>query len=199
MNISPGDWVSAGYDFTIPGNHVAETVQFANASVTIAGPCSNGGNGTVVIPLTAGPYTDPANKPDWFPTGDQNNPLSLEGAVTAPANLCGGTGTLNAASGAVFAADLEASSTAAKINVRFHYRDPKAKGKANVDCYALTQKQWDPATCGASWSSTNSYTPDLLLPVAMIGGLLVSALLGGALVVRQLRMRRRLTPIRVRG
>lgn len=199
IKISPGDWISAGYDFTIPGSHAAQTIQFVNATVTISGPCTNGGNDTVVIPLTAGPYSLGANDGNWYPTGDENSPLSLEGAVQAPANLCGGAGQLNASSGAVFSADLQSTVTTNSIHVQFHYRDPNAKGMGNVDCYALTQAQWNASTCGASWSSTDAFIPDLLLPVAMIGGLLLSALLGGALVIRQLRLRRRLTPIRLRG
>lgn len=191
IKVSPGDWVSAGYSFTIPGSHPAETVQFVDATVTLTGPCTNGGYGTVTVPLTSGPYTDPVNSSDWFPTGDQNSPTSLQGAVQAPSNLCGGAGQMDASSGAVFAADLQASDTSVKINVRFHYRDPNAKGKGNVDCYALTPAQWDSATCGASWSSTNSYTPDILLPLGTIGGLMLAGLLGATLIVRQIRSVRR--------
>ena len=192
IKISPGDWISAGYEFTMPGNHAAATVQLAGAQVTISGPCTNGGDATVTIPLAAGPYSDPANSSSWYPSGDENSPSSLQGAVQAPADLCGGTGQLDASAGAIFIADLQSTDTTDPIHLAFHYRDPNAKGKGNIDCYALTQSQWDAAACGASWSSTSSYYADVIVPLFTVGGFLLAAILGGVLFMRQRHLKQRL-------
>jgi hypothetical protein len=188
INISPGDWVAAGYDITIPGSHPGETVQLANAHVVISGSCTNGGSDSVVIPLSAGPYTIPANDSGWYPSGDENDPLVYQGAVQAPAGLCGGTGQLNGSGGATISGDLQSTVTTAQVHVRFHYRDPNAKGKGNVNC---SSGSYAADVCGASWSGTNSYLPDVWVPLATLGGLLLAALLAGGLVLQQKRMRRR--------
>jgi len=157
IKIASGDYVAAGYQFTIPGNHPATTVLVAEATVTITGPCSNGGSDALTIPLAAGPYGDPLNSSAWYPNGPlgQDDPASYQGSVTA--SVCGGSGTLNASAGAVFSAEVEADQTAAPIHIRFHYRDPNAKGHGNVDCQTASSP---PASvCGASWSGTQSLMP----------------------------------------
>jgi len=125
--------------------------------VTISGPCSNGGSDALTIPLLADRYSDPPNSSAWYPSGPlgQDDPASYQGSVTA--RVCGGSGTLNALAGSVFSAEVEADQTAAPIHIRFHYRDPNAKGKGNVDCQTTSSP---PASvCGASWSITQSVLP----------------------------------------
>ena len=157
IKITSGDYVAAGYQFTIPGGHPETTVLLEEATVAISGPCSNGGAETITIHLAPGPYTDPLNSSGWFPSGPlgQDDPATYQGSVEA--FVCGGMGTLNASAGAVFNAQVEASLTAAPIHVRFHYRDPAAKGKGNVNCQTASNP---PASvCGASWSATQSVKP----------------------------------------
>jgi hypothetical protein len=157
IRIATGDNVAAGYQFTIPGSHPETTVLLEEATVAISGPCSNGGTETITIPLAAGPYTDPLNSSAWLPSGPlgQDDPATYEGSVTA--SVCGGGGTLDASAGAVFSAEVEADHTASPVHVRFHYRDPAAKGKQNVNCETASNP---PASvCGASWSGTQSVTP----------------------------------------
>lgn len=157
IKITNGDFVAAGYQFTIPGSHPETTVLIKEATVTITGPCSSGGSDTLTIPLAAGPYTDPLNSSAWFPSGPlgQDDPATYQGSVTAL--VCGGIGTLNASAGAVFTAEVQASHTAAPVHIRFHYRDPNAKGQGNVNCQTATNA---PASvCGASWSGTQSVQP----------------------------------------
>lgn len=190
IKISPGDWVSAGYRFSIPGSHPAETVWVASAQVSLSGPCTNGGSATVVVPLSAGPYTVLANDNNWWPTGDQQSAASFQGAVQAPAGLCGGTGKLDASAGADFSADLQSTDQSNKISVSFHYRDPAAKGQPNVDCSNVESANWSSSTCGASWSGTPSYFPDVPVPMIAIGGILLSILMCGVLLARQRRLRR---------
>jgi hypothetical protein len=188
IKISPGDWVAAGYDITIPGGHPAETVQLANAQVVISGSCTNGGSDSIVIPLSAGPYNIPANDSNWWPSGNENDPLVYQGAVQAPAGLCGGTGQLNGSGGATITGDLQSTVTNTAVHIRFHYRDPNAKGKGNVNC---SSGSYASDVCGASWSGTNSYLPDVWVPLATIGGLLLAVLMAGGLVLQQKRTRRK--------
>jgi hypothetical protein len=153
--ILPGDWISGGYDFTIPGSHPQSTVTVTNPTVTLPVYCPQGGGpgGNIVINMPSATYTVGANNNSWIPTGDQNSVLSWEGAVQAP-NLCGGLPMANK-SGAIFNSG---TTTQGGANFRFKYRDPHAKGKGNVDC---ADANWNPisqrndaATCGASWSQT---------------------------------------------
>lgn len=191
IKVSPGDWIAAGYHFTLPGSHPADTVQLANAQVILTGPCTAGGTGTVVIPLSAGPYDIPVNDNSWWPTSSESTSSSYQGAVQAPASLCGGTGQLDASSGAILTGDLQASDASTKVNLQFHYRDPNAKGQGNVDC---SSGSYSSSVCGASWSGTGSYLPDTPItpvPVAAVGGLLMALFLTGALALQQKRRRRR--------
>lgn len=157
IRIANGDYVAAGYQFTIPGSHPETTVLLAEAKVAITGPCSNGGTDTLTIPLAPGPFSDPLNSSAWYPSGPlgQDDPATYEGSVTAV--VCSGIGTLNASAGAGFSALVEASQTAAPVHVRFHYRDPNAKGKGDVNCQTASNPPAD--VCGASWSSTQSVKP----------------------------------------
>lgn len=57
--------------------------------------------------------------------------------------------------GAVFNANVTQNPHVGLVDWQFHYRDPNAKGKGNVDCTdARNPRRNDAATCGASWSQT---------------------------------------------
>jgi hypothetical protein len=140
LKVSPGAVLMAGYDFTIPGSHPADTVQLVNASVTFQAQCASGpGGGTIVVFLSGGPITVPQNSSAWFPSGDQSSPLVYQGSVAVP-DLCGG-GLVRLQSGGTFSADLQASDTSHSVHVRWHY---SANGSSG------------------SWSGTASFTPDPL-------------------------------------
>jgi hypothetical protein len=133
LPVSPGDTVKAGFDFTIPGSHAADTVSFSNVSVVLPVQCPDGTTDTLTIPIPNQSITVPVNNSNWFPSGDQQSPLVYQGSIIAPANLCGGEEG-HAPQGATFAANLSAS-TDNSVNVRFHYSD----------------------NTSGSWSGTNSY------------------------------------------
>ncbi len=162
ITISNGDFVAAGYELMIPGNHPDTHVTIANAVVTISGSCSNGGSDTLTIPLTAGPYDIPLNSGNEVPSGPagEDDPISYQGSATA--NVCGGVGKLDGSHGAVFTADIQSDQTAAQLHIQFHYRDPNAKGMGNVNCQTAPLQA--ASVCGASWSSTDSINPDPYLP-----------------------------------
>ncbi len=137
LKVKPGDTLSAGYDFTMPGNHPAATLQFSGAMVTFQAQCVTGtGGGAIVVPISDSTYTDPAKSSQWFPSGDQNSALVYQGSVVVP-NLCGG-GQMTLKQGGTFTAQLQSSDTADKVNVRWHY---SADGSAG------------------GWSGTSSFTP----------------------------------------
>lgn len=218
MTIHPGDWVSGGYNFVLPGNNgknMATVVGFDQTTVTIPVTCSGGsGGGNIVVPLgsPASPYaSDPYNVPANF---NNNVPMDLkndgttvngseasygsyQGAVQAP-DLCNGGG-MNASGGAIFYAATVQWSVApvSTLSLQFHYRDPAGKGKGNVNCASSTDNP-DPgnaAVCGSSWSGTVAVTPDVNntpVPVAGIaGGVIFVVAAGTALIVLQMRNRRR--------
>ena len=192
--VHAGDWIAAGYDFKINGSHAAATVGFGGPRVDIPVSCTDGGQtvGTISVPLAGGPYSDAQNFSDWLPTGNQQIPASFEGAVQAP-DLCGGRAMFDTSSGATFTADLQSTTTSA-VTVRFHYRDPAAKGKGNHNCADPADPlAGDSATCGASWSSSPSFTPTVTstpVPVGALGGIGVAAVAAGSLAVFQRRSRR---------
>ena len=136
LKVSPGDVLMAGYDFTIPGSHPEETVQFSNGMVVFQAQCAGGGGGTIVVPLGDAATTVPQNSSAWFPSGDQHSPLVYQGSVLVP-DLCGGQ-TVSLRSGGTFSADLGASDTTHAVHVRWHY---SANGTSG------------------SWSGTGSFRP----------------------------------------
>ena len=148
IKISTGDYVNGGYSFkTNFTGHVTVA-----ASVSITGPCSNGGTGTLTFPLQTKAYSVSAGS-DWIPTGDANNVLSWQGSVIA--SVCGGVGQLNASKGAVFTTTITGAPAGGQTTFRFKYRDPAAKGKPNTNCLDTTDPNRAKAdVCGASWSQT---------------------------------------------
>jgi hypothetical protein len=154
IKIANRDHVSGGYSFSIGGGHAALNVQLANASIVFSGNCSNGGTDTLTVPLSAGPYSVAAGDNSWLPSGDEASDTSFLGSVVA--NVCRGTGTLDASKGATFTGDLESDVTTDQVAIRFHYRDPNAKGKGNYDC---TAANYAASVCGASWSGTAHLYP----------------------------------------
>ncbi|HXB54825.1 MAG TPA: hypothetical protein VN461_08590 [Vicinamibacteria bacterium] len=137
LKVSPGTVLMAGYDFTIPGSHPANTVQFVKASVTFQAQCVSGtGGGTIVVFLSGDSITVPQNSSGWFPSGDQSSPLVYQGSVAVP-DLCKG-GLVRLQNGGTFSADLQASDTTQSVHVRWHY---SANGSSG------------------SWSGTASFRP----------------------------------------
>jgi hypothetical protein len=153
--IDNGDWVNGGYSFQFKDGKHAATDVTVSANVTITGPCSNGGTGTLTVDLGTQTFHVPAGNTDWQPTGDANSVLSWQGSVIA--NVCGGGGSLDASKGAVFhvTAVSQNPSTGSLIAWRFKYRDPAAKNKPNTNCLnTLDPNRAKADVCGASWSQT---------------------------------------------
>ncbi|MFO1429993.1 MAG: SdrD B-like domain-containing protein [Candidatus Competibacteraceae bacterium] len=151
IKISNGDWVNGGY--SLKTNYTG-TITIA-ASVSITGPCSNGGMDTLIVPLQTKTYNVTSGS-DWVPTGDQNSVLSWQGSIKASA-VCGGIGQLDASRGATFTTNIIGAPTGGNTTFRFKYRDPAAKGKPNTNCLDTTDPNRNKAdVCGASWSATKT-------------------------------------------
>lgn len=165
LHISPGDWISGGYNFKFTSNSHGATQYSVAATVTVPVACPDGSTQNILIPLgapgqldgggvTTFTYDIAAGDTTNHATNNQNSILAWEGAVQAPATLCGGATGRNQ-TGAVFNASVTQTPHVGLVDWQFHYRDPNAKGKGNVDCTnAADPKRNDAATCGASWSQT---------------------------------------------
>lgn len=159
IKIQPGDYVAAGYIFSVSKNSESSQITFAGAQITFSGNCSTGGTGTLTVPINNGPWTVAAGDTSTHPTGNEQDPASFEGSVQAE-NMCPNNGTLDASQGATFTADLQSTDTSEQVQWLFHYRDPNAKGKGNYDCSATSSASLGSDVCGASWSGTTTSTPD---------------------------------------
>src|SRR5437870_10866084 len=120
LKVSPGDVLSAGISFTMPGSHPQATIGFRAANVVFDAQCVSGsGGGTILIHLKISRTTIPENSSDWFPTGDQHDPAAYQGSVAVP-DLCGGA-QITLKAGGTFSAYVVSTDTTDKVNFRFHY------------------------------------------------------------------------------
>jgi hypothetical protein len=162
LTVSPGDWISGGYRFKFIGSHAA-TQYTVTATVTVPVVCPDTSVQNIVIPLgapgqlngggvSAYTYSIAANDKTFHASGDQTSILSWEGAVQAPATLCGGVPGRNS-KGAIFNATVNQSPQVGVVHWQFHYRDPNAMGKGNVNCTDASNPLRNNAdVCGPSWS-----------------------------------------------
>jgi len=126
LPIAAGSTVSAGYDFTMPGNHRDAHVTFENGSVTVKVTCPDNSVHPLLISLPTQTYDDRLNDGgDWFPSGNQSSPLVYQGSAVS--NVCG-TQTGHAPQGATFSAQVCSTDAVDKVNLRFHYSDDSAGG-----------------------------------------------------------------------
>ena len=139
--VSPGDTLSVGYSFTIPGKHPAVDVTFGQPQTVFDGSCvSNGAGVTFTVFMQTATYAIPANNGQWFPSGDQQSQLTYEGSLQVP-DLCAG-GEISLANGGTFNAAVMADALVPGngVHVRWHY---SANGSSG------------------SWSGTASVQPSL--------------------------------------
>jgi hypothetical protein len=183
---SPGDWISAGYSFTMPGNHPAATVSYVNAQVVVHWRCDTNHTitGDITIPLSGGPYSVGQNDSSWFPANSQQVAAVYQGAVQAP-DVCSG-GLLDLSAGATFTADVQSTDTSDNVNTKFHYNDAALKGShVNLNCSSTTDNP-NPngvSACSASWSGTTSVVPDPVTGVALADWRVAGGAAAGVLVI----------------
>jgi uncharacterized repeat protein (TIGR01451 family) len=163
----PGDWVAVGWHFKFTGAHPAASVTFHGTTFSFAVTCDDKSKtpsqNPFVISVPDHTYSVAANDTNYIPWTNQASSSSFQAAVQMPA-LCGATGDtgMSLASGATFSSDVQSTDTSDAVQVQFHYRDPNAKGKGNINCSDPAQNP-EPGladVCGASVSATASVTPD---------------------------------------
>ena len=144
LKVAPGDTLSVGYDFTMPGNHPQAAVSFLGGSVSFNATCVSGpGQGSIVVALADATYTDPQNSSAWYPSGDQHDASVYQGTTSIP-DLCNG-GLVRLQHGGTFTATVASTDETDKVNVRWHY---SANGTSG------------------SWSGTRGVVPVRRLPAA---------------------------------
>ncbi len=97
--VRPGDTLSVGYSFSLPGKHGAANVTLSQAQVIVQAGCvghgrhhehhRGGGPIIVNIPDPTAPYAVPQNGPAWIPSANPNDPASFQASTTVP-DLCHG-------------------------------------------------------------------------------------------------------------
>jgi hypothetical protein len=129
LKVAQWSTLSAGFDFTIPGNHPDATVAFLGTTVTFNATCASGtpGNATIVVPITGQSYSDPANSSAWYPSGDQNDSSTYQGSVTVP-GFCDPGALVRLQQGGTFSTSVSSTDSQDKVNVRWHYQDDGTGG-----------------------------------------------------------------------
>jgi hypothetical protein len=113
--VNPGATVSAGYDFTVPGNNSQQTLIVMNPNVTFQVTCPSGQpptESTFVVPMPTQTYSfDDAS---WYPSGSQSDPSTYQGSAPMP-DLCAG-GPVGLQQGGTFSASFtEAATSSATV------------------------------------------------------------------------------------
>jgi hypothetical protein len=131
LKVAMGLTLKVGYDFTIPGAHVGETVSFVGAHVDFAYTCVAGpstpkgvsptGSGTLSVAIADARTFDPANSSAWYPSGKQSDASVYQGALLLATDLCTANGLVRLQKGGTFFFGLAADGNHEKVNVRWHY------------------------------------------------------------------------------
>jgi hypothetical protein len=96
LKITPGTVLSAGYDFTLPGNNAAVTVSVGTPKVVFAVNCVSGATPSATTLTVSMPTQSYAvTNSDWYPSGDQHSPLVYQGSTVVPDLCAGGQVRLN--------------------------------------------------------------------------------------------------------
>jgi hypothetical protein len=210
-----GDWVSAGYTFSIPSQGVNTTVGFNNPTVTIPLSCSPGGTTVSTLTISLGSPAAPYGVNPYVITSaayGNNVPYNQTTGVSAANGSYGdyqGASQVPAVcgSGSVYAsADTFTSSpvqwtVAAGPHLQFnwHVTDQAAAAGwtsgSNVNCSSPTANPGS-GTCSTSWSANVPVDPAVVsgtpLPSAgPLGLIALSVLLGGTLIAMTVFAKRR--------
>jgi hypothetical protein len=128
LKVAQGSTLSAGYDFTMPGQHPAATVGFLGTTVTFNATCASGtpGSKPIVVNIDDQGYNDPANSSAWYPSGNQNDASTYQGSTTVP-SFCDPGALVRLQQGGTFSTYVT-STAQNKVNLRWHYMDETGGG-----------------------------------------------------------------------
>src|SRR3989338_2089746 len=174
-NLNAGDWLAAGLSVSVPGNPLSTSMKLtftANAQIQVS--CNSNPanqicakNKKISINIPVNPVvTIPAGNTGTFPFGDEKQPGSYQGSLQIPTGLCTGAMTLCQTPTLFVTKVCSDVSNPPSVSIKWHWRDPYAQQPAspsnNIDCSNPTQNSPlnpNATLCGASWSSTPSFTP----------------------------------------
>ena len=101
--VRPGDTLSAGYAFSLPGKHAASTINVAQAQAVVYATClphrrrhhhhhdcgQERSAGPIVINIADASYPTTANSAAWVPSASGSDPSVFQGSIVVP-DLCDG-------------------------------------------------------------------------------------------------------------
>jgi hypothetical protein len=101
--VRPGDTLSAGYAFSLPGKHAAATITFNQAQAIVQATClphrqrhhhhhdcrRERSAGPLFINIADASYSAAANSSAWVPSANDSDPSVFQGSIVVP-DLCDG-------------------------------------------------------------------------------------------------------------
>ena len=157
----PGDMLATGYGLMVPGPHSAATFTVHNPRVDFPFRCTNGGAavGSFAVNMADAVLQVKGGSSGWYPTGSSVDPAGYQGSIVVP-DVCSGGPVLldySGSFGARFTATIwTLNDTTDKVTMRFHYVDPSAAGRANVNCSDPAQNPSPGvSSCDGTLSATN--------------------------------------------
>jgi len=106
LKVPPGQTITVGYDFTLPGNTSSHSITFTNPEVVFSEvKCASGAtpsSSSFTVSMHTQTYT--VTNSEWSPSGDQRTTLVYQGSIAAP-DLCEGT-NLRLQNGGTFSASV---------------------------------------------------------------------------------------------
>jgi hypothetical protein len=118
--VRPGDTLSVGYSFSLPGKHAAATITIDQAQVTLQAECQSSRHhhdcrhhhhdhgehhraaGPIVVNIAKASYSASQNSSAWVPSANPRDASTFQGSTTVP-DLCQG-GAMEIGDGATFTA-----------------------------------------------------------------------------------------------
>ena len=179
VRISPNDKLAVGFSLSLGDTHDVATIVTGAGLVSLNVTC---GDNKTLVPLSLAVPSQTFNVEStsnrWYPGDDDADPLTWQGSLTVPSNLCAGIpGRAIAHGGAGFTSSLK-SDTVQQVRVRFHYKNgtqgdgggwSNARTFTTVPCYCGTGRvgfAWEPPIVG-SYDPTPGFRADVK-PTIMI-------------------------------
>lgn len=153
--IQPGNWLSAGYDITMPGGHSDATIHVVSASVSVDVSCDGRTRwGSITVSLPNEVYSIAAGDNHWYATEKSDQYTSYQGAAHAP-NVCSGgviTELHDGGLGVVGRATLQSNNTTNNIQIRFHLFDAATNANhVDIDCGSQSSNPSGGGMCNEPW------------------------------------------------
>lgn len=159
LKLLPGDIIAVGYIFRVQKPHPAIEIRLSDPVLTVKYRCAN--ESTIrrfyVTAVEGSVPVQPIAQDieQWAPTKDLNLADGFQLSYKVE-DACGGRALIvdSSTGGVDFSANVGSSQPDTKVELKFHYRVPRAKGLANVNC---ADQGVNPSpglsACTGKWSS----------------------------------------------